>query len=75
MTGWDSRTLGAHVASLRQKGPCDPDVLRATAEATTKPGERHARINVADLRKHRPRRRSAPTSPQGCSRIRGAASG
>lgn len=49
MTGWDSRTLGAHVASLREKGLVDPDVLRAMPEAATGRGERHARINVADL--------------------------
>lgn len=48
-TGWDSRTLAAHAASLREKGLVDPDVLRADPSALTKPGERHARVFVRDL--------------------------
>lgn len=48
-TGWDSRTLAGHVASLREKGLVDPDVLRAAPEALTKKGERHAKVFVKDL--------------------------
>ena len=48
-TGWDSRTLAAHVASLREKGLIHPDLLRADPSAFTKPGERHARVDVRSL--------------------------
>lgn len=44
-----SKTLHAHVASLRAKGLVDPDLLRATPSALAKRGERHARIMVRDL--------------------------
>ncbi len=50
-TGFCSKTLAAHVASLRAKGLVDPDVLRAAPEALTKPGERHAKVFVRDLMK------------------------
>ena len=50
-TGFCSKTLAAHVASLREKGLVDPDVLRAAPDALTRPGERHATVAVRDLMK------------------------
>ncbi len=48
-TGFCSKTLAAHVASLREKGLVDPDVLRAAPDALTRPGERHATVAVRDM--------------------------
>ena len=50
-TGFCSKTLAVHVASLREKGLVDPDVLRAAPDALTRAGERHATLAVRDLMK------------------------
>ena len=48
-TGLCGRTVQAHVASLRAKGLVEREGLRATPDALTGRGERHARVDVRDL--------------------------